>query len=65
VRDERYRYSLHGDRERLNDSLSLNDIEQALLSGRIQGAVKAALLQDFPIRVNPFMWFVVGWATGW
>ena len=31
VGDEHYRYSLHGDRERLNDLLSLDDIEQALL----------------------------------
>jgi len=35
VGDGYYRYSLHGDRERLNDLLSLNDVEQALLSGRI------------------------------
>jgi len=35
VSDERYRYSLHADRERLNDILSLEDVEQALLSGRI------------------------------
>jgi len=35
VRDERYRYSLHADRERLNDLLNLDDVEQALLSGRI------------------------------
>jgi len=35
VRDEHYRYSLHADRERLNDLLNLDDVEQALLSGRI------------------------------
>jgi len=35
VNDEHYRYSLHGDRERLNDLLSLDDVEQALLSGRV------------------------------
>jgi len=35
VRDEHYQYSLHGDRERLNDLLNLEDVEQALLSGRI------------------------------
>jgi len=35
VHDEHYRYSLHGDRERLNDLLSLDDVEQALLSGRV------------------------------
>lgn len=32
---QRYRYSLHGDRERQNDALALDDVEQALSSGRI------------------------------
>jgi hypothetical protein len=32
---QNYRYSRHGDRERQNDALSLDDIEQALLNGRI------------------------------
>jgi len=35
VRDERYRYSLHADRERLTDILSLDNVGQAFLSGRI------------------------------
>lgn len=35
VVDERYRYSRHGDKERQNDNLSLLEIEQALLNGRI------------------------------
>jgi len=35
VRDDCYRYSLHGDKERINDGLLLSDIEEALLSGRI------------------------------
>ena len=30
-----YRYSRHGDRERQNDALSLDDVEQAMLNGRI------------------------------
>lgn len=30
-----YRYSRHGDKERQNDGLSLLDVEEALLSGRI------------------------------
>jgi len=71
VDDECYRYSLHGDRERLNDLLSLNEVEQALLSGRmldsmqIRGAAKAAWLSDSPIQVNLFMWFADGWVIGW
>ncbi|MGH8584286.1 MAG: DUF4258 domain-containing protein [Gammaproteobacteria bacterium] len=32
---EEYYYSLHGDQERQNDNLSLLDVEEALLSGRI------------------------------
>ena len=30
-----YRYSRHGDRERQNDALGLEEIEQAILNGRI------------------------------
>ncbi|MCX7113263.1 MAG: DUF4258 domain-containing protein [Proteobacteria bacterium] len=30
-----YRYSRHGDRERQNDLLTLEEVEQALLNGRI------------------------------
>ena len=30
-----YRYSRHGDRERQNDTLSLDEVEQAMLNGRI------------------------------
>jgi hypothetical protein len=32
---DHYRYSRHADRERQNDGLSLSEIEQALVSGRI------------------------------
>lgn len=35
VTAQRYRYSRHGDKERQNDGLSLLDVEEALLSGRI------------------------------
>lgn len=35
VRNNRYRYSRHGDKERQNDALSLVQVEQALLGGRI------------------------------
>jgi hypothetical protein len=35
VRDEAYRYSRHGDQERQNDGLSLTQVAQALLKGRI------------------------------
>ena len=32
---QRYRYSRHGDRERQNDGLALDEIEQAIMSGRM------------------------------
>ena len=35
VDKQTYRYSRHGDRERQNDTLSLDEVEQALLNGRI------------------------------
>jgi Domain of unknown function (DUF4258) len=35
VRDDDYRYSRHGDQERQNDNLTLAEVEQALLNGRI------------------------------
>ncbi|TAN68808.1 MAG: DUF4258 domain-containing protein [Methylobacter sp.] len=35
VRDETYRYSRHGDQERQNDNLTLAQVAQALLNGRI------------------------------
>ncbi|MDD5267610.1 MAG: DUF4258 domain-containing protein [Methylococcales bacterium] len=35
VRDEAYRYSRHGDQERQNDNLTLAQVAQALLNGRI------------------------------
>lgn len=35
VRAQRYRYSRHGDQERQNDGLTLLDVEQAILSGRV------------------------------
>ena len=34
IRDEAYQYSLHGDQERQNDNLSLQEVEEAILSGR-------------------------------
>ncbi|MBF0400099.1 MAG: DUF4258 domain-containing protein [Magnetococcales bacterium] len=35
VRDGAYLYSRHGDRERGNDGLILEEVEQAILTGRI------------------------------
>jgi hypothetical protein len=35
VRDKTYRYSKHGDQERQNDNLSLDEVAQALINGRI------------------------------
>ena len=35
IRDDDYRYSRHGDQERQNDNLTLIQVAQALLNGRI------------------------------
>jgi len=35
VQTQSYRYSLHGERERVDDTLDFGEVEQALLSGRI------------------------------
>lgn len=35
VTGQEYRYSRHGDRERQNDALTLDEVEQALRNGRI------------------------------
>jgi len=35
VHNENYRYSRHGDQERQNDNLTLTEVSQALLNGRI------------------------------
>jgi hypothetical protein len=36
VASEHYRWSRHGDRERQNDALTLDEVEQALLNGAWQ-----------------------------
>ena len=35
VTEQSYRFSRHGDKERQNDALTLDEVEQALLNGRI------------------------------
>jgi hypothetical protein len=40
VTSEQYRWSRHGDRERQNDALTLDEVEQALLNGRILDTVR-------------------------
>lgn len=35
VRESEYYFSKHGDQERQNDNLTLAEVEEALLSGRI------------------------------
>ena len=35
VESGHYRYSRHADRERQNDALSLDEVEQAILTGRV------------------------------
>jgi len=40
VRESNYLYSHHGDRERQNDGLTLQEVETALLTGRILEAYR-------------------------
>ncbi len=35
VKNEEYYFSKHGDQERQNDNLTIEEVEEALLSGRI------------------------------
>ncbi|MDQ1350175.1 MAG: hypothetical protein QG657_476 [Acidobacteriota bacterium] len=35
IENEDYYFSMHADRERMNDNLMISDVEEALLSGRI------------------------------
>lgn len=56
VTAQRYRYSRHGDRERQNDGLSLLEVEQALLTGRI--------LEDYPDTGRGESCLVAGFTDG-
>lgn len=54
-----YRYSRHADRERQNDGLSLNEVEQAISAGRIleqysdTGRGESCLLAGFTDKGKP------------
>ena len=54
VSDQEYRYSRHADRERQSDGLSLVEIEQAILSGRV--------LEHYPDTGRGESCLVVGFA---
>lgn len=54
VASEQYRWSRHGDRERQNDALTLDEVEQALLNGRI--------LEQYPNTGRGESCLVVGFA---
>jgi len=59
VTAQSYRYSRHGDKERQNDALTLNDVEQALLNGRLiehyadSGRGESCLLAGFTDAGKP------------
>jgi hypothetical protein len=56
VAAQQYRYSRHGDNERQNDGLSLLEVEEALLSGRI--------LEQYPDTGRGESCLVVGFSDG-
>ncbi|MDX8393317.1 MAG: DUF4258 domain-containing protein [Mariprofundales bacterium] len=70
VNSECYRYSLHGDKERMNDMLSLIDVEEALLSGRIleqypdTGRGESCLVVGFSDKGKPIH-IVCGMVESW
>lgn len=56
---QNYRYSRHGDRERQNDALTLDEVEQAMLNSRIieqypnTGRGESCLLVGFTDKGKP------------
>ncbi len=70
IKHTEYYYSMHADRERQNDSLSLAEIEQALLNGRIiehykdTGRGESCLVAGFTDQGKP-VHIVCGKRAGW
>jgi hypothetical protein len=56
VGTQRYRYSRHGDAERQNDGLSLSEVEEALVEGRI--------LEQYPDTGRGHSCLVAGFSNG-
>lgn len=56
VAAQQYRYSRHGDRERQNDGLTLAQVEEALISGRI--------LEQYPDTGRGESCLVAGFSDG-
>ena len=56
---QKYRYSRHGDKERQNDGLTLDEVEQAMLNGRIieqypdTGRGESCLIAGFTDKGKP------------
>lgn len=55
VTDSNYYFSKHGDQERMDDDLTISDIEEALLCGRI--------LEDYPDDKRGKSCLVVGFSN--
>jgi len=54
VEDRNYYFSHHGDRERMNDNLTISDIEESLVNGRI--------LEEYPDDLRGISCLVVGFS---
>jgi hypothetical protein len=54
VKDSDYYFTRHGDRERMNDDLTISDIEESLICGRI--------LEDYPDDLRGNSCLVVGFS---
>jgi hypothetical protein len=71
VRDGAHLYSRHGDRERGNDCLTLEEVEQAILTGRIleqyddSGRGTSCLVVGFTHAGKPVHGLTGNGPTGW
>ena len=55
VENNEYLFTMHGDQERMNDNLTISDVEEAILSGRI--------LENYPEDKRGESCLVVGFSN--
>ncbi len=70
IRQGKYFFSKHGDQERQNDNLTISEVKESLLSGRIleqykdTGRGESCLVAGFTEEGKPIH-TVCGWRGGW
>lgn len=71
IRKGEYYFSKHGDQERQNDNLTIAEVEEALLGGKIleqyedSGRGEGCLVAGFTDAGKPIHIFVAGEGIGW